>query len=193
MTLANRLTLARLGLTVFFMLCLFARQLIFSYLALGLFILASATDWLDGHIARTRNQVTNFGKLMDPIADKILVLSAFVAFVELGLIPAWMVVVILARELLVTGVRLLASSQGIVLAATDAGKHKLVSQLGAIYTILIAMIWRHTALQMGRWQASWDAPLAATLSAVMLIAVALSLVSGCAFLWRHRALLMADS
>ena len=193
MTLANRLTLARLGLTALFMVCLFARQLIYSYLALGVFILASVTDWLDGHIARTRNQVTNFGKLMDPIADKILVLSAFVAFVELDLIPAWMVVVILARELLVTGVRLVASSTGIVLAAADAGKHKLLSQLAAIYTTLIAMIWRHTAQQRGACPAGWDAPLMAAVATVMGVAVLFSLISGLAFLWQHRALLTGDT
>lgn len=193
MTLANRLTIARLGLTALFMLCLFARQLIFSYLALLIFILASVTDWLDGHIARTRNQITDFGKLMDPIADKILVLSAFVAFVELDLIPAWMVVIILARELLVTGVRLLASSKGTVLAASDAGKHKLISQLVAIYTALVAMIWRHTALQIGRWPAAWDRPLSVVVGLAMVVAVGFSLFSGIQFLWKHRALFAADA
>ena len=93
------------------------------------FIIASITDKLDGYIARSRNQVTTFGKFLDPLADKILVLSALVMLVEFGKIPAWIPVIVLAREFLVSGVRMLAAGEGTVIAASMLGKIKTVSQL----------------------------------------------------------------
>src|SRR5512135_1783965 len=99
------------------------------------FILACATDFLDGWIARARHQVTDFGKIMDPVADKVLVLGVFLSFVQMQLVPAWMVIVIIIRELLITGMRFLAIRKGRVLAAESAGKHKTVSQMIAIFFI----------------------------------------------------------
>lgn len=137
MNLPNKLTLSRLVLTLAFLGVFFAPIPGRETLALVLFVAASITDLYDGRIARRYGLVTNFGILMDPLADKILVCSAFIAFVGAGLMPAWMVVVIVARELAITGLRLLAASRNIVLAAEGYGKHKTVSQIVAIIAILV--------------------------------------------------------
>src|SRR5439155_2286417 len=102
-----------------------------------LFVIATITDYWDGKIARRDKLITNFGILMDPLADKILICSAFIAFVELRLIPAWMVVIIVARELGITGLRLLAASKQVVLAAERYGKHKTISQIAAVIALLV--------------------------------------------------------
>lgn len=138
MNLPNRLTIARICMVPVFLVVLLAPGSIgCRYLwALILFAAASYTDHLDGRIARKTNQVTNFGKFMDPLADKILVLSALVCFVQLGLADAWMVIVILAREFMVTGIRLVAAESGQVIAANKWGKAKTVSQVIAISAVL---------------------------------------------------------
>jgi CDP-diacylglycerol--glycerol-3-phosphate 3-phosphatidyltransferase len=107
--------------------------------ALLIFVVASITDALDGHIARSRNLITNFGKFMDPVADKLLVCSALICFVQTGVIPAWIVIIIVAREFIVSGFRLVASDQGIVLAAGIWGKLKTVCQM-VMTIVLIADI-----------------------------------------------------
>jgi CDP-diacylglycerol--glycerol-3-phosphate 3-phosphatidyltransferase len=104
--------------------------------AVGIFLVAASTDWLDGYLARTRGQVTTLGKLLDPIADKLLTVSAFIALVELGVAPAWMIVVIVGREFAVSGMRSIASARGVVIDASRWGKFKMVSQVVAI-TLLI--------------------------------------------------------
>jgi len=136
--LPNRLTVARVCIVPVFLAVMLAPDLIgLHYLwALILFVIASYTDHLDGKIARKNNQVTNFGKFMDPLADKILVMTALVCFVQLGLADSWVVVLILAREFLVTGIRLIAAESGQVLAANRWGKAKTVSQIIAISAVL---------------------------------------------------------
>ncbi|HEX3988249.1 MAG TPA: CDP-diacylglycerol--glycerol-3-phosphate 3-phosphatidyltransferase, partial [Verrucomicrobiae bacterium] len=109
----------------------------FETIALLLFSAASLTDYFDGKIARRDNLITNFGILMDPLADKILVCSAFIAFVGRGWLPAWMVVIVVTRELAITGLRLLAASKNLVLAAERFGKHKTISQIVAIISVLV--------------------------------------------------------
>jgi len=104
--------------------------------AVVIFLTAAATDWLDGYLARARGQVTTLGKLLDPIADKLLTVSAFIALVELRLAPAWMIVVIVGREFAVSGMRSIAVTRGVVIAASPWGKYKTVSQVVAI-TLLI--------------------------------------------------------
>ena len=131
MNLPNKLTLFRVILIPFFLVFLltdFAGALS-KYIALAIFALASFTDFLDGKIARSRNLVTNFGKFMDPIADKLLVSSAFIAFVQMGLLPAWIVIILIAREFIISGFRLVASDAGIVLAASWWGKFKTAFQM----------------------------------------------------------------
>src|SRR5258708_33503149 len=137
MNLPNRLTLSRFVLTAAFLVAIFLDFPFNETLALIFFCVAGITDWVDGAIARSRNLVTNFGTLMDPLADKILVCSAFIAFVELRYISAWMVVIIVARELTITGLRLLAASKNVLLAAEGYGKHKTISQIVAIISILV--------------------------------------------------------
>ncbi|HCF96426.1 MAG: CDP-diacylglycerol--glycerol-3-phosphate 3-phosphatidyltransferase [Verrucomicrobiota bacterium] len=137
MNLANKLTLTRILLAVLFLLMLLSGLPGGTTAALVTFIIASLTDYFDGHIARSRNMITNFGKLMDPLADKIMVSSAFIAFVGLHWIPSWIAVAIIGREFAVTGLRNLAASQGKVVPADGFGKAKTVSQIVAIITILV--------------------------------------------------------
>ncbi|MBF0708483.1 MULTISPECIES: CDP-diacylglycerol--glycerol-3-phosphate 3-phosphatidyltransferase [Bacillales] len=149
MNLPNKITVSRIFLIPVFLIFLLAplplgeteiagAVLLNSHLvATAIFIFASVTDWIDGYIARKHNLVTNLGKFLDPLADKLLVTSAFVSLVELGAAPAWIVVVILSREFAVTGLRLVASSEGEVLAASNLGKLKTWIQIIAIIALLI--------------------------------------------------------
>jgi len=105
--------------------------------AVVIFLVAAATDWLDGYLARTRGQVTTLGKLLDPIADKLLTSSAFISLVELRLAPAWMIVVIVGREFVVSGMRSIAASRGWVMAASRWGKYKTASQVVAIVLLIL--------------------------------------------------------
>ena len=138
MNLPNKLTIARVIAVPFFIACYLLKWYIPACI---IFILASITDMLDGKIARSKNLITNFGKIMDPLADKILVYSAFCLFVAdpNNLIPAWTFIIILAREFLVAGVRAVAAAQGIVIAADMAGKIKTVLQMIAVPCILIGL------------------------------------------------------
>ena len=144
MNLPNYLTLARIvivPLLVVVLLTPFADQWfgISSYaLAVGIFLVASLTDILDGHLARRRNQVSNLGKLLDPIADKLLVSAALIVLVEKHLAPAWVVVVILGREFIITGLRSVAAADGIIIQAEKIGKLKMWAQCVAIVALLIA-------------------------------------------------------
>ena len=133
MNLANKLTMIRIFLVPVFLVFITVKDIPYgSIIATIIFIIASLTDQLDGHIARSRNQITNFGKFMDPLADKLLVTAALVSLVELKLVAGWAVVVILAREFAVSGLRTLAASDGIVIAASWWGKIKTVTQMIAI-------------------------------------------------------------
>lgn len=138
MNLPNKLTLGRIIAVPFFILAYMTEHFL---LALIIFILASLTDMLDGQIARKQNLITNFGKIMDPLADKVLVYSAFCLMVADKTIHAWMLIVILAREFIVAGVRTVAASEGIVIAADMAGKIKTVLQMIAVPMLLL---YRHT-------------------------------------------------
>src|SRR6476660_1907466 len=137
MNLPNKLTLSRFVLTVAFLIVMFSQIRFHETIALILFSAAGISDFLDGQIARRRKLITNFGILMDPLADKIMVCSPFISFVDLKWIPSWMVVIIVARELAITGLRLLAASKNLVLAAEGFGKHKTISQIVAIIALLV--------------------------------------------------------
>ena len=107
------------------------------WIAAGIFILLAATDGLDGYLARSRGEVTNFGKFIDPLADKILVAAALLALIELGVLPSWVALVILTREFIVSGIRMVAASQGVVIAASWYGKAKTVAQIVAIVLFIV--------------------------------------------------------
>lgn len=186
MNLPNKLTISRILLTFIFMYFLFARWTGARYLALITFAVACWTDYCDGYIARREKQITDFGRLMDPIADKILLLAAFLAFVELKLVPAWTVVIIVAREVTVTGLRIFAMGRGTVLQAEEAGKHKTVSQMAAIFTILLFLILKDTAKFFAFWNAAIERWFLDTIFVLMLITVVLTLTSGISFLLRNR-------
>jgi CDP-diacylglycerol--glycerol-3-phosphate 3-phosphatidyltransferase len=138
MNLANKLTILRIFLVPVFLIFIAVNGIPYGKeIATLVFIAASLTDKLDGYIARSRNQVTNFGKFMDPLADKLLVTAALVSLVELQIIPAWVSIVIIAREFAVSGLRTIAASEGIVIAASKWGKAKTVVQIIAIISALI--------------------------------------------------------
>ena len=140
MNLPNKLTMLRVCMIPFFIFFLLNTSIPNgNYIACGIFVLASLTDWFDGYLARKYNLVTNFGKFMDPLADKLLVSSALICFVAMDSIslPAWIVIVIISREFIISGSRLIASDNGIVIAASYWGKFKTVSQM--IMSILLML------------------------------------------------------
>ncbi len=138
MNLANKLTMVRILLVPLFLIFIAVKNIPYgTFIATFIFIIASLTDQLDGYIARSRNQVTTFGKFMDPLADKLLVTAALISLVELQVIPAWATVIIIAREFAVSGLRTIAASEGKVIAASMWGKVKTVTQIFAIIALLI--------------------------------------------------------
>ena len=138
MNLANKLTVIRIFLVPIFLIFIAVQGIPYgTFIATFIFILASLTDKLDGYIARSRNQITNFGKFMDPLADKLLVTSALISLVELQMVPSWAAIVIIAREFAVSGLRTIAASEGKVIAASWWGKIKTVIQIIAIVLLLL--------------------------------------------------------
>lgn len=140
MNLPNKLTFIRLVLAVPFIYFLQesnAEGFVYRMIAFALFVVASLTDFFDGYLARKYNLVTDFGKLMDPLADKILIISALVLFVELRYIPAWMSIIVIAREFLISGIRMLAAAKGEVIPAGKLGKYKTTSQMIVILIMIV--------------------------------------------------------
>jgi CDP-diacylglycerol--glycerol-3-phosphate 3-phosphatidyltransferase len=172
------------------MLFLFSRGILAKLLALIVFIIASLTDFYDGYFARKHNLITDFGKLMDPIADKLLVLGAFLAFVELRLVPAWMVVLIITRELFITGLRLLAITKDKVISAVSGGKHKTASQMLTIIFILIFVIFKEVAIHNSLWNSKMQFLLNLGILTLMSVTVILTLTSGISYLWKNRNLIV---
>ena len=134
---ANKLTLCRVVMIPIFLVLLYVDFTGHLWAALAVFILASVTDFIDGYVARHYHQITDFGKFMDPLADKLLVMSAMAWFVEVGWMPAWAFFVVIARELAVTGLRLVAVEQGRVIAAAKSGKVKTACTMVGIILMLI--------------------------------------------------------
>jgi CDP-diacylglycerol--glycerol-3-phosphate 3-phosphatidyltransferase len=193
----NKLTISRFVLTALFLVAMFSRSPLNDTLALILFCVAGLTDYFDGKIARRDNLITNFGTLMDPLADKILTCSAFIALVERGAfldptgvkVEAWMAVVIVSRELAITGLRLLAASKNVVLSAERYGKHKTISQIVAIIALLVMDAygeWGTWATTLLKPWVPWFAQLA------LYVTVLLTFTSGVLYLWRNRQLYLED-
>ncbi len=189
MNLPNKLTVLRLFITAAFVACLTIPFPFALTAALILFIAASVTDYLDGSIARKHNLITDFGKLMDPVADKILTAAAFICLISFELIPAWVVIVIIAREFLITGLRLLASNKGIVLPAEKLGKHKTAWQIATIIFFLLQLAsaeWSDGALPI--LEPFWRYGGAALITVTTILTV----YSGLGYLMKNRNLLTAE-
>lgn len=176
MNLPNKLTILRVILILPFVACLLIPQLgdVGRYVSAAIFIIASLTDFVDGKIARKYNMVTNFGKFMDPLADKLLVNAALVCLVEMGQLPAWFVVVIISREFIISGFRLVASDNGVVIAASYWGKFKTTAQM--VMIILLILNFSHLAYQ-------WICV------AISYLALVLTVVSLVDYVWKNRAVL----
>lgn len=163
MNLPNKLTMFRVILIPFFVLLMLVPiTAIDKWIALGIFIIASLTDWLDGYLARKYHLVTNFGKFMDPLADKLLVCSALICLIELDRIPSWMVIIIIAREFVISGFRQVAADNGVVIAASYWGKFKTTFQMIAV-CLMIADI---TALSLVTTIVTWIAVILTVVSLI---------------------------
>ena len=196
MNLPNKLTVMRMALIPVFLVFMLAESIPHRYLiAAVIFAAASFTDYLDGHIARRDGLVTNFGKLMDPLADKLLVFSALVCFIELEMSSALIVFIILAREFLVTSVRLIAAEQGTVIAADIWGKMKTVSQIVWVLVAMIALWLEESWPLFMTVSPGASAPPAPVIFLIGLsfviqtIVVILTVFSGFNYIWKNRSLL----
>ena len=172
----NKLTIARMIIVPFLVIFLLtgwggeANR----YISLTLFVVASVTDWFDGYLARKNNLVTNFGKFMDPLADKLLVCSAMICMIELGRLPAWFVIIIIGREFIISGFRLIAAENGIVIAANYWGKFKTVSQM-----IMIILLILH-----------FDLSVFVILEQIFIwLSLALTVISLMTYIWQNRSVL----
>jgi CDP-diacylglycerol--glycerol-3-phosphate 3-phosphatidyltransferase len=167
MNLPNKLTLGRIFLVPFIIVFLVVGEKVPNYTAGVIFLAAVLTDWLDGRIARTTRQVTTLGKLLDPIADKLLISTALIALVQIGRAPAWMVVLVVGRELAITGLRTVAASQSIIIHASDFGKYKMLAEVAAVTFLILD------------WPPQWDVMGTTSLGFLCLwAAIVLSVASG---------------
>lgn len=176
MNLPNKLTVLRVIMLPFFVVFMLTDLggKYGNYIALAIFAVASLTDLLDGKIARKRGLVTNFGKFMDPLADKLLVCSALICLVEMDRLAAWMVIVIIAREFIISGFRLIASDNGVVIAASYWGKFKTTFQMIMIILLILDLGGSFTVIE----------------TAVTWIALILTVVSLLDYLWKNRGILL---
>jgi len=188
---ANRLTLSRLVLTILFVAALNSSWQYGRTAALILFLLAGITDFVDGEVARRYSRVTNFGKLMDPLVDKIMMAAAFISLVPLKAVPAWAATTVVARDFLITGLRLMASATGKVLPAERLGKQKTSWQVVTVifFLVLLSASELHYADEKSTWW--WRAWYEAG-PILVWITVALTLYSGLGYAWRHRELIATN-
>jgi len=188
---ANRITLSRLALTVVFVIALNSSWQYARTTALVIFVIAGLTDFVDGEIARRYGVITSFGKLMDPLVDKIMVAAAFISLVPLKAVPAWAATTVVARDFLITGLRLMATAKGRVLPAESLGKQKTSWQIVTIvfFLALLSIAELHYATETSTWWArAWgDAG-----PVLVWITVALTIYSGLGFTWRNRELITPD-
>ena len=188
---ANRLTVSRLVLTILFVAALNSTWVYAQTAALIFFLLAGVTDFFDGEIARRYGSVTNFGELMDPLVDKIMIAAAFISLVPLKAIPAWAATTVVARDFLITGLRLMASARGQILPAERLGKHKTSWQIITVIFFLVLLSTRELKYATGEddwWFRAWNegGPL------LVLITVILTVYSGLGYAWRHRDVIAPD-
>ena len=175
MNLPNKITIFRVCMIPVFLVFMLVPGISYgNYIATAVFAIACASDALDGHIARKYNLVTNFGKFMDPLADKLLVCSALICFVELSYMPAWIVIVIIAREFIISGFRLIASDNGVVIAASYWGKFKTIAQMitSILLIVQLPFAWIEVVEQIFIW-----------------LSLILTVVSLCEYIWKNRNVL----
>src|SRR5436853_7203056 len=188
---ANRLTISRLALTILFVASLNSNWIYGHTAALIIFLLAGVTDFIDGEIARRYGFVTNFGKLMDPLVDKITMAAAFISLVPLKAIPAWAATAVVARDFLITGLRMMAGAKGRVLPAERLGKHKTSWQIVTVifFLLLLSAIELHFAdVHTEWWRRAWhDAG-----RVLIWITVGLTIFSGLVFAWNNRDMIAPD-
>lgn len=195
MNVANKITIARLFIPVVFLPALLGGMPYGHTLAFVLFVAGTATDWLDGYLARRYGMTSDFGRLMDPVADKVLVSAALVGFVvaQPAIVKAWMVVAIIARDLLINGLRLLAMQHHEVVAADTIGKHKTAWQMAGILAVLLYSAYQDFAPKLAQPAADWvGAHVPTVLSILFHAIVVLTFVSGGRYLWKYRKLYMRD-
>lgn len=179
MNLPNKITMFRVIMIPFFLVFILVPQIPYgNYLAAAVFVVACLSDFLDGYLARKYHLVTNFGKFMDPLADKLLVCSALICFVELSYVPAWIVIVIIAREFIISGFRLIASDNGVVIAASYWGKFKTTAQMIAciLFILQLPFGWARVASQI-----------------FLYAALALTIISLCEYIWKNRKVLSENN
>ena len=205
MNLANKLTIGRIIAIPFFILFMFMGNIYTRVAALLIFILAALTDIYDGIVARHREEVTNFGKFIDPLADKLIVSAALISFVQLRelSIPAWMVIVVISREFIITGLRSVAASRGTIIPASLSGKFKTTSQMVVIITILIILIvnavlknyWHTTPLELQTFL-GWKRVLGYILGRapywLMLVVTILTVISGFNYIFKNKHILFEE-
>jgi len=190
--LPNQLTLIRIVLAFVFVYFIAQEGLAYTLVATVFFTLACLTDFADGFLDRKHNTTSDFGKLMDPIADKFLILAAFLSFVRMQIVENWMVLLILGREIIITGLRVFALTKGKVFPAERAGKHKTVSQIVAIFSILGFIIFKEILSRALRWSSTIEIWWRCGIDLLMLVTVALTLISGLSYLWSHRKLIHVE-
>lgn len=194
MNLPNKLTMLRILLVPVFLVFISIKDIPYGKpIAIAVFIIASITDKLDGYIARSRNQITRFGKFMDPLADKLLVTSALISLVEYHIIPAWAAMIIVAREFAVTGLRSVAAAEGIVIAASAWGKAKTVTQIIAIIMALINLNYNHVSLGVIKKFINYPHKfLNITTDIAMAAAVIITIISGWDYFAKNRDVMRSD-
>lgn len=186
MNLPNKLTMLRIILIPVFVALFVCSVIPYNMVwATIVFVAAAITDQLDGHLARKNNQVTSFGKLADPLADKLLTISALICFVETGVayLPGWVVILIIARELIVTGIRMIALTDNTVIAASGWGKAKTVSQLVTIIAIMVDIILKDLGYELFNWGG------ASVMLILIIVMVLLTLISGIDYVKKNWGLL----
>jgi len=203
--LANRLTMGRIIVTPFFIMFMFMDNIYTRIAALLIFVLAALTDLYDGIVARHREEVTNFGKFVDPLADKLIVSAAFISFVQLKelSIPAWMVILVISREFIITGLRSVAASRGAIIPASVSGKFKTTSQMVVIMAILIILIvntllknyWQVTLVELRAFP-GWKGVLGYMLSKapywLTLLVTILTVISGFNYISKNKDMLFEE-
>jgi len=188
---ANRLTLGRLALTILFVAALNSSWQYGRTAALLIFLIAGVTDFIDGEIARRYGIITNFGKLMDPLVDKIMMAAAFISLVPLKVIPAWAATTVVARDFLITGLRLMASAKGRVLPAERLGKQKTSWQI--ITVIFFLALFSANEFRYADDRATWWIRARGEAGPILVwTMVALTVYSGLGYTWRHREVIAPD-